>query len=160
MTVPSASGDTEILLVAIALSQGARIVARHYHLSPSDRERLGHALLGLIDLGHVAAYAILPVAYAGAMDDAEADLRQAVGVVAADAVLAAGDRAHPRDLTHPQMLVAAWAFETRLGTRPTAAAKAGPLDIVLQADPADDDETGITLPGLDGLWTLSAWTPL
>lgn len=159
MSVPTLSDETEIVLVAVALSHGARIVARHYHLSSSDCAPLDHALLGLVDLGYVAAYALLPVAYAGTASEAEDDLCHAVGAVAADAGIAAGALAHPCGMTPPQMLIAAWEFETRRGPRPTAAAKAGPLDIVLQADPADDDETGITLPGLDGLWTLSAWTP-
>lgn len=158
MTCPPASAEAEDVLVAFALSDGARVRARQYRLTDAELHALNHAFIGLVDLGHVAAYAITRPYATGTVEDAVADLRQAVGAVAADAVLAAGERAHPADLPHPEGLVALWDFDDQPDGVPRAAGSYCGLGLLFTAAPSDDEEVGVSLPGRDGLWVLTAAT--
>lgn len=156
MTLSCTSSAADTRVVAFALSGSATIRARQYRLTDADCRTLDHVLLGLVDLGHVAAYALLRTGARGSIADALSDIRGDVGTVVADAVIAAGALAHPADLPHPDALVAVWDFSEDAEGRLVAAASFCGLDLLVRAEPCGDEDGGVTLPGHDGRWLIFA----
>lgn len=143
--------DARPCIVAVCFSRGADLVVWRVGLDDDQRRRLEGALLGLLELGSVAAF-VVEVDRSCGWDDLISVLGGRVGQYAVDACLASPPPRSPR----PAFMVPVWPFDHEIGGAPASTAQFLGLDLELIAAPSPDEELGAYLPARDGRWLIHA----
>ena len=145
--------SSDRFLVAVACSYGAQLLVSETELTGTQARELDILLRGLASLGWVACYSIQQAGPPPGRDGMIEVLREHIGAIVVDAAVAARpSTAEPR----PAFLMPVWSFDHEVAGMPASTARFLSLDLEVLATPSGDEETGIGLPGREGLWLVHA----
>lgn len=140
-------------LVAFATSLGAEVSCSTVDLAPREVDELADLFAWLRHQGSIVAFSIRPAPGSIGSVGLHTLLRELFGDLLIDVCLAADPI---EDDVPPAFLAPFWSFDHQRDGKLASTAKFLGLNLEVFATPSDVEEEGCFLPGLPGLWMISA----